>query len=86
MPDAAFFRPELFDFMCPLKRHKTTDWFARNKQRYRQAVRDPGAGVHRQLRAAPAQTRPAFRRPARVRLGAACIWLISKADALELLR
>jgi uncharacterized protein (TIGR02453 family) len=38
--DAAFFRPELFDFLRQLKRHNNREWFARNKQRYEQAVRD----------------------------------------------
>ena len=41
MPDAAFFRPELFDFLRQLKRHNDREWFARNKQRYEEAVRDP---------------------------------------------
>jgi uncharacterized protein (TIGR02453 family) len=41
MPDAAFFRPELFDFLRQLKRHNNRDWFARKKQRYEEAVRDP---------------------------------------------
>jgi len=33
MPDTAFFRPELFDFLRQLKRHNNRDWFARNKRR-----------------------------------------------------
>jgi len=41
MPDTAFFRPELFDFLRQLKRHNNRDWFAKNKQRYEEAVRDP---------------------------------------------
>ena len=41
MPDTAFFRPELFDFMRQLKRHNNRDWFAKNKQRYEEVVRDP---------------------------------------------
>ena len=41
MPDAAFFRPELFGFLRQLRRHNNRDWFARNKQRYEDAVRDP---------------------------------------------
>jgi len=41
MPDAVFFRPELFDFLRQLKRHNSREWFARNKQRYEEAVRDP---------------------------------------------
>jgi len=41
MPDAAFFAPELFEFMCQLKRHNNREWFARNKQRYEAVVRDP---------------------------------------------
>jgi len=41
MPDTAFFRPELFDFLRQLTRHNNRDWFAKNKQRYEEAVRDP---------------------------------------------
>ena len=41
MPDTAFFRPELFDFLRQLKRHNNRDWFANNKQRYEETVRDP---------------------------------------------
>ena len=41
MPDTTFFRPGLFDFLRQLKRHNNRDWFARNKQRYEESVRDP---------------------------------------------
>jgi len=41
MRDTSFFRPELFDFLRQLKRHNNREWFARNKQRYEEAVRDP---------------------------------------------
>jgi uncharacterized protein (TIGR02453 family) len=41
MPDAAFFGPELFEFLRQLKRHNKRDWFARNKLRYEETVRDP---------------------------------------------
>jgi uncharacterized protein (TIGR02453 family) len=41
MPDSAFFSPELFEFLRQLKRHNNRDWFARNKRRYGQVVRDP---------------------------------------------
>jgi len=41
MRDTTFFRPELFDFLRQLKRHNNRDWFARNKQRYEEVVRDP---------------------------------------------
>ena len=41
MPDAAFFRPDLFNFLRQLKRHNNREWFAKNKQRYEEAVRDP---------------------------------------------
>ena len=41
MPDTAFFQPELFDFLRQLKRHNNRDWFAKNKQRYEEVVRDP---------------------------------------------
>jgi uncharacterized protein (TIGR02453 family) len=41
MPDATFFRPELFDFLRQLKRHNNREWFAKNKARYEAVVRDP---------------------------------------------
>jgi uncharacterized protein (TIGR02453 family) len=41
MPNHAFFRPELFDFLRQLKRHNNRDWFARNKARYEKVVLDP---------------------------------------------
>src|SRR5215469_6546610 len=41
MPDTAFFRPELFDFLRQLKRHNDREWFARNKSQYEQAVQEP---------------------------------------------
>jgi uncharacterized protein (TIGR02453 family) len=41
MPETAFFRPELFAFLRQLKRHNNRDWFAKNKQRYEEVVRDP---------------------------------------------
>jgi uncharacterized protein (TIGR02453 family) len=41
MPDSLFFTPELFDFLRHPKRHSSRDWFARNKHRYEEAVRDP---------------------------------------------
>lgn len=41
MPDTAFFCPELFDFLRQLKRHNNREWFAKNKARYENVVRDP---------------------------------------------
>ena len=41
MPDTAFFRPELFEFLRQLRRHNDRDWFAKNKARYEEFVRDP---------------------------------------------
>jgi uncharacterized protein (TIGR02453 family) len=41
MPEPALFRPELFDFLRQLKRHNNREWFAKNKQRYEEVVRDP---------------------------------------------
>jgi uncharacterized protein (TIGR02453 family) len=41
MSNAAFFCPELFDFLRQLKRHNNRAWFAKNKQRYEDLVRDP---------------------------------------------
>jgi len=41
MPDTAFFRPELFEFLRQLKRHNYRDWFAKNKARYHEAVLEP---------------------------------------------
>ena len=39
--NAAFFSPDLFEFLRQLKRHNNRDWFAKNKARYQQAVIDP---------------------------------------------
>jgi uncharacterized protein (TIGR02453 family) len=41
MPYTAFFCPELFRFLRQLKRHNNRDWFAKNKHRYEEVVRDP---------------------------------------------
>ena len=41
VPNDAFFRPDLFQFLRQLKRHNNRDWFAKNKQRYEEVVRDP---------------------------------------------
>ena len=41
MLNEAFFQPELFEFLRQLKRHNNRNWFAKNKPRYEQAVRDP---------------------------------------------
>jgi uncharacterized protein (TIGR02453 family) len=41
VPNDAFFRPELFDFLRQLKRHNDREWFARNKARYLEVVLDP---------------------------------------------
>jgi uncharacterized protein (TIGR02453 family) len=41
VPDETFFRPELFEFLRQLKRHNKREWFAKNKQRYEEDVRDP---------------------------------------------
>jgi uncharacterized protein (TIGR02453 family) len=41
MPDAAFFRPELFDVLRQLKRHNEREWFAKNKARYEEAIQSP---------------------------------------------
>jgi len=41
VPDTAFFRPELFDFLRQLKRHNNRDWFTKNKTRYVEVVQDP---------------------------------------------
>jgi uncharacterized protein (TIGR02453 family) len=41
LPNDAFFRPELFNFLRQLKRHNNRDWFAKNKARYESVVRDP---------------------------------------------
>ena len=32
VPNGAFFRPDLFQFLRQLKRHNNRDWFAKNKQ------------------------------------------------------
>jgi uncharacterized protein (TIGR02453 family) len=41
MPDTVFFRPELFEFLRQLRRHNNREWFAKNKARYEELVRDP---------------------------------------------
>jgi uncharacterized protein (TIGR02453 family) len=41
MPDTAFFRPELFEFLRQLRRHNNREWFAKNKARYHEAVLEP---------------------------------------------
>jgi len=41
MPDSAFFRSELFEFLRQLRRHNNREWFAKNKARYEEFVRDP---------------------------------------------
>ena len=41
MPDTAFFRPELFDFLRQLKRHNDREWFAKSKARYEEVVQNP---------------------------------------------
>lgn len=41
MSDTAVFRRELFEFLRQLKRHNNREWFARNKGRYEEEVRDP---------------------------------------------
>jgi len=41
MPQGSFFMPELFEFLRLLKRHNKREWFARNKARFEQVVRDP---------------------------------------------
>jgi len=41
MPDTAFFRPELFEFLWQLRRHNDREWFAKNKDRYQQVVVEP---------------------------------------------
>src|SRR5512146_1443676 len=40
MENAAFFQPELFDFLRQLKRRNNREWFAKNKSRYDQYGRD----------------------------------------------
>jgi uncharacterized protein (TIGR02453 family) len=41
VPNDAFFRPDLFEFLRQLKRHNNRDWFVRNKARYEREVLDP---------------------------------------------
>lgn len=35
-----YFTPELFDFLRQLKRHNNREWFAKNKERYQQAIQE----------------------------------------------
>jgi uncharacterized protein (TIGR02453 family) len=41
VPDDAFFRPDLFEFLRQLQRHNNHEWFARNKALYGKTVLDP---------------------------------------------
>jgi uncharacterized protein (TIGR02453 family) len=41
VPNDAFFRPDLFEFLRQLKRHNDREWFARNKALYEKTVLDP---------------------------------------------
>ncbi len=41
MGPTAYFNSELFEFLRQLKRHNNRNWFARNKARYEQLVRNP---------------------------------------------
>jgi len=41
MPDVVFFRPKLFQLLRQLRRHNNREWFAKNKARYEEFVRDP---------------------------------------------
>ena len=41
MTDAQPFTPEVFEFLRQLKRRNNREWFARNKSRYEQALRNP---------------------------------------------
>jgi uncharacterized protein (TIGR02453 family) len=41
IPDTTYFRPELFDFLRQLRRRNDREWFAKNKARYEEFVRDP---------------------------------------------
>ncbi len=66
MPNDAFFRPDLFEFLRQLKRHNNREWFARNKARYLEAVQDPalvfigrfGSHLHRLCPQFVAEARP----------------------------
>jgi uncharacterized protein (TIGR02453 family) len=41
MARTAYFSPEFFEFLRQLKRRNDREWFARNKERYQQAVVEP---------------------------------------------
>jgi uncharacterized protein (TIGR02453 family) len=41
MPETNFFTPELFEFLRQLKRHNNREWFAKNKEKFEESVRDP---------------------------------------------
>jgi len=41
MADTKFFNPEALEFLRQLKRHNNREWFAKNKTRYEQVLRDP---------------------------------------------
>jgi uncharacterized protein (TIGR02453 family) len=55
---ASMITPKLFRFLRDLKRNNNRDWFAENKSRYEQDVRDPAVELIRQLEKPIAKAAP----------------------------
>lgn len=53
--------PKLFKFLKELKRNNERDWFAENKARYEQDVRDPAVELVRQIEKPLSRTAPMLR-------------------------
>jgi uncharacterized protein (TIGR02453 family) len=49
MLDTSYFSPEFFEFLRQLKRHNNRKWFAKNKTRYEQVVREPALAFIEQV-------------------------------------
>ena len=60
MPEQSFFSAELFDFLRQLQRHNNREWFARNKDRYRQALVEPALRFIAEFAAPLAKLSPHF--------------------------
>ena len=60
MPEKSFFSAELFDFLRQLQRHNNREWFARNKDRYRQVLVEPALRFIAEFAAPLAKLSPHF--------------------------
>lgn len=60
MLNTSFFGPELFEFLRQLKRRNNREWFAKNKARYEEMVRDPALAFISAFAAPLAKLTPHF--------------------------